>query len=394
MAKKKNPAAVALGRLGGLKGGKKGGKARAAALSPEERAESARKAAIARVRKQTAKERSDIARKAAAARWAGHEAKRRGSRVRPSRNKTHAQSKANQNAQFDGNSTQRVSPEGATSENEAPNEFLKAKEAAQRHKNHRSNPSLTLWSEYVPKDVENSEMVYRTRLQLIEVTREVLPEFLEELSSRVFPLYKELAKSGYNFKEVLWREDRGIDSAYDLLTEDAGLKRALSEWASTFHASRAWVLNGALRTLNDWCLNPDSRKALKWNSFGTLQAPKIESASDEFEFCYEAWDFLTVLWSDYSRALREDFERALLEYERRTRTVAEFQGLMPVPRKYSCNNLKWFVLHQFAGLSPKEIADRHDGEPDESTILKGIKAAAKLVAWVQLREPVRSRKIH
>jgi hypothetical protein len=40
----KDPAAVALGRKGGLKGGK----ARAAKLSPEERSEAARKAARAR----------------------------------------------------------------------------------------------------------------------------------------------------------------------------------------------------------------------------------------------------------------------------------------------------------------------------------------------------------
>jgi hypothetical protein len=40
----KNPAAVALGRKGGLKGGK----ARAAKMTPEERSESARKAAAAR----------------------------------------------------------------------------------------------------------------------------------------------------------------------------------------------------------------------------------------------------------------------------------------------------------------------------------------------------------
>ena len=40
----KNPAAVALGRLGG----KKGGKARAAKLTPERRSEIARKAAAAR----------------------------------------------------------------------------------------------------------------------------------------------------------------------------------------------------------------------------------------------------------------------------------------------------------------------------------------------------------
>jgi hypothetical protein len=41
---KKNAAAVALGRLGGLKGGK----ARARNMTPEQRAESARKAAVAR----------------------------------------------------------------------------------------------------------------------------------------------------------------------------------------------------------------------------------------------------------------------------------------------------------------------------------------------------------
>ena len=41
---KKNPAAVALGRLGGLKGGK----ARAKKMTAEERSESARKAAKAR----------------------------------------------------------------------------------------------------------------------------------------------------------------------------------------------------------------------------------------------------------------------------------------------------------------------------------------------------------
>jgi hypothetical protein len=44
MAKKKNPHAVALGR----RGGKKGGPARAAKLTPEERREIARKAAEAR----------------------------------------------------------------------------------------------------------------------------------------------------------------------------------------------------------------------------------------------------------------------------------------------------------------------------------------------------------
>lgn len=44
----KNPHAVALGRLGGLRGGKRGGRARAAALSPQRRRRIARDAARAR----------------------------------------------------------------------------------------------------------------------------------------------------------------------------------------------------------------------------------------------------------------------------------------------------------------------------------------------------------
>src|SRR5437868_15305077 len=61
----KNPHAVALGRLGGAKGGP----ARAKALSPRRRREIAKRAGVARARALTAAERQDLARRAAAARW-------------------------------------------------------------------------------------------------------------------------------------------------------------------------------------------------------------------------------------------------------------------------------------------------------------------------------------
>jgi hypothetical protein len=57
MAKRKNPAAVALGRLGGLAGGKKGMRSRLAKSTPEERQALARKAIRARWRKATAADR-------------------------------------------------------------------------------------------------------------------------------------------------------------------------------------------------------------------------------------------------------------------------------------------------------------------------------------------------
>jgi hypothetical protein len=48
MAKRKNPAAVALGRRGGKASKGKAGRAAIAALSPEQRRDNARKAAAAR----------------------------------------------------------------------------------------------------------------------------------------------------------------------------------------------------------------------------------------------------------------------------------------------------------------------------------------------------------
>jgi cell division inhibitor SulA len=61
----KNPHAVALGRLGGAKGGR----ARARALTARRRREIARQAAAARTRSLSAQERRDLARRAARARW-------------------------------------------------------------------------------------------------------------------------------------------------------------------------------------------------------------------------------------------------------------------------------------------------------------------------------------
>jgi hypothetical protein len=60
----KNPAAVALGKLGG----QKGGKARARSLSAKERSAIARKGAEARARKLSPAARSEIARRAGQAR--------------------------------------------------------------------------------------------------------------------------------------------------------------------------------------------------------------------------------------------------------------------------------------------------------------------------------------
>ena len=62
-----------MGKLGGIKGGKKGGVARWAGVTPENRRKIAAAGGTARAKKLTKAQRSESARKAAAARWAKKE---------------------------------------------------------------------------------------------------------------------------------------------------------------------------------------------------------------------------------------------------------------------------------------------------------------------------------
>jgi hypothetical protein len=243
---------------------------------------------------------------------------------------------------------------------------------------HRKPPKLAFFNEYLPPGSDNEE-VYRARLLLIEAIKRCVPEFLQELLTIAFPLYENLADGGYNFNRIVWGP-----SAYQLLTEDRGLKRALADWSARFNAQRELVLVGALRTMRDWRTNRESRERLKWNTVNLLYGLAAQ-ISEEFRF--RAWDVQSELWPAYRRALLDE----LTKYEQKTRESAEAHGLRRARRTYSPVNLEWFALFQFAGKSYKEIADKYT--TDESTVLKGIKAAAKLVAWDRLRQPNRHGKI-
>ena len=254
----------------------------------------------------------------------------------------------------------------------------------------RKTPRLAFWGEYVLPDSENSEEVYRARLRLMETVKRVFPEFLKELSSAVLPSYSQLArdeklaKEGYDFETELWSDNHWC-SPYDVLTEDGGLKSALDKWALKFNATDKWIIVRALRTLNDWHVSPAKRESLTWNTLqGFSYTPPIV---EDFEFSSQRWDVLDVTWPVYSESLRRRFEERLTEYETRVRTLAESRGLVRAQRKHSPKNFEWFALYQFAGLSSKEIADQSDVAVDDSTVLKGIKTAKKLISWGDLRKP-------
>jgi hypothetical protein len=174
-------------------------------------------------------------------------------------------------------------------------------------------------------------------------------------------------------------------SPFALLTDEGGLKRALSEWASAFNARAEWLMVGALRSLRGWHHDPNWRRSFWWDTVhGTSGLGR--RIAEEFNFKYQSWDVQLLPWPHYRRSLLKDLERAVAEYEQKTRESAEALGLIRAPAKYSPVNLEWFALYQFAVMSSTEIADRTNGDADESTVLKGIKAAAKLIAWESLRK--------
>jgi hypothetical protein len=230
------------------------------------------------------------------------------------------------------------------------------------------------------------------RERLLETVKRVYPEFLDKLAVDVFPLFKRMADAGFHFADVL----DGRDSPYHELAQEGGLKAALSNWATTFNARPLWLLDGALRTLRVWYLAPDWLQSRRWVTYraSLSDCPVVE---EDFQFEFFGWDPQLFRWEEYRRLLLDRFERALSIYEKQARRLALCSGLVRVPRKYSPENFEWFVLYQFAGMSSNKIVERwaaKDQHVEASAVLKGIKAAAKLIGWdLRKATPSRNRKI-
>ena len=247
-----------------------------------------------------------------------------------------------------------------------------------------------MYAEYVSTDPDSSGQVWLARLQLFDTVRSVYPKFLEKLSSEVLPLYRRLAQDGYNFR--LW----GTKSGYNALPQGSGLKSGLAKWASEFNAEVCWLIDEALRTLRLWSLNSEEHKSRRWNTIHGHTF--IVGMGHTFTFTCEGWETTLLTWPRYRNSVRRRFEQELSNYENQTRELAKSLGLIRAQRKYSPKDLEWFVLYQFAGMSSKEISDRYaqqGNDADDSTVLKGIKAAAKLIGWNDLRKPINrgTRKI-
>ena len=245
----------------------------------------------------------------------------------------------------------------------------------------RKNPRLA-YCEYVAPD-NSSIAVEQARWDLMRCVRRVYPEMLKQLAADVLPAYKELAKSDFKIEAILWHSRLSPSKE---LPQNSTLRTELSKWSNKFHAEQDWFLDQMLRTLRGWHVAPDWCSELRCNPIGGVTS--TIAMGEPFKFDCEGWEMQLLTWMDYSRSVRERFEQHLAEYEAASRTLAESRGLVRAPHKYSPVNLDYFVLYQFAGLSSASIAGRSDAPSEgenEDTILKGVKAAARLIGWDSLR---------
>jgi hypothetical protein len=257
-----------------------------------------------------------------------------------------------------------------------------------RKLNRRKTPRLA-YPEYVSKNPDDSIQVKRARLELFRAVKRVCPKFVEKLFADVFPCYVELAKSGFNVEGLVFSQ-----SPLDWLPE-GHLKAALFKWAAEFKSDSGWLKADALRTLHGWYVNPKWKQSLTWYPNYTHSA---SLTGETFLFRSEGWETTLLAWPTYSQSVRQRFEKALLAHEKETRKLAVACGLVRVQLTFSPANFEWFVLHVFAGWSSPKIADqwssKHQDGVDPSTVLKGIKTIARLIAWdVKKPRSKRNRKV-
>jgi hypothetical protein len=256
----------------------------------------------------------------------------------------------------------------------------------------RKNPPLA-YCEYVIPTSQQREAARIARLDLMRKVREVYEPMLQSLAERVLPAYAELVQSGFDLDAILWHPSH---SPLKHLPDNR-LKSALLNWAADFHADEQLFLEDTLRTLRAWYFAPEWRDSLRWSPIGDLTPVSIFVVGKPFSFQCDGWETQLLTWAAYSRSVRERFEQELREYEAVTRRTAESYGVVRAPYKYSPENLEWFALYQFAGLSSTKIVNRSENENfvDDSTVLKGVKTAAKLLGWDKLRKSSRplNRKI-
>jgi hypothetical protein len=240
------------------------------------------------------------------------------------------------------------------------------------------------WGDYVLPDESQNTETAGARWLLIQTIAVVLPRFFEDLRDRVYPIFAHVLESRPGYWDSGW-----TFATWQLQPDpDQQLAPALLGWARRFHAEEAWVLDGALRTLWLWHRDPELREGLDIGGFRyACCADTLSSEEDrEFTFTHAGWDPQIQRRKSFRDSIKKQFQTQLDVYEQRLASLMERGGAVRASKRYNCLHITWFALYQMRRMSSSKILQKHPELSDESTILKGVKAAARLLQWQNLRK--------
>jgi hypothetical protein len=242
------------------------------------------------------------------------------------------------------------------------------------------------WGEFILPDQSQNTEIAGARWEFTKMVRRVFPRFFEQLRERVYPSFARLAENRPGYWELGWTFE-----TWQLQSDpDQQLMPCLLGWAREFHADETWILEGALQTLWLWNGDPKLRESLDMFGFRSSCCVDVLTSDEErlFTFEHEGWDPQTQRWGSFRDSIKGKFQKHLDTYERRLSSLMESRGAVRARKRYSADHFAWFALYQLGGLSATKILQQHPAlKGDESTILKGVKTAAGLLQWTNVRKP-------
>jgi hypothetical protein len=214
---------------------------------------------------------------------------------------------------------------------------------------------------------------YADRIDFLNATLRVCPQFFESLRETVLPLFP---------TRIPYGAIRGGDYHRSAL---AAIHEAFEVWITRFSIpSVTWLHRVALETLRQWKAQPEL-KGFAFNASAEF------TREDRFEFVRDR-DLETL--SDFLKRVDAEIRA----------TYEEAAGAEKSPHSLNTEHAEWLALFQFAGLSPARIqryeadrkhprgriarpSDNRGHDTDASIIRKGYTQAAE-----QLRIPLRKPK--
>jgi hypothetical protein len=246
------------------------------------------------------------------------------------------------------------------------------------------------WGDYILRDQGQNTELAGSRWILMEVVSRVLPRFFEQLSDRVYPTFARLAKDRPGYWEPGWTFE-----TWQLQSDsNQQLTPVLLGWARRFHAEETWILEGALQTLWLWSQDLELLKLLYIGGFRSSCCVNTLSSEAErqFTFTHDGWDPQFQTLASFRGLFKKQVQSDLDAYVQRLSSLMESQGAVRARKRYRVAHFEWFALYQLGGVSSNLILGQGSSQSgDESTILKGVKAAAGMLQWKNVRKARKAR---